>query len=78
MSEETLISKMSTPAGMTVKIGCYQYPKETFDESKMVTFRCSVDRYVLILRSATGAQKRTQIPEDLYLALLAFENDPKF
>lgn len=78
MSEETLISKMSTPAGMTVKIAHNQEIQEKINFNNLSTSRKRVDHYNFILESAKGDRKVTPIPKRLYVALRAFEIDPKF
>lgn len=78
MSEETTISKMSTPAGMTVKISHSQEIQKKINLNNLSTSRKLVDHYNFILESAKGDRKVTAIPKRLYVALRAFEIDSKF
>lgn len=78
MSEETLISKMSTPAGMTVKISHSHEIQEKINLTNMSTSRKRVEHYSFILESVKGDRKVRAIPKRLYVALRAFEIDPKF
>ena len=78
MSEETLISKMSTPAGMTVKIAHTQTKNVSMNVKTGRTGTSRTDHYNFILESAKGDRKVTPIPKRLYVALRAFEIDPKF
>ena len=78
MSEETLISKMSTPAGMTVKIAHSQSETVSVNAKTGRTGTSRTDHYNLILESAKGDRKVTPIPKRLYVAFRAFEIDPKF
>lgn len=78
MSEETTISKMSTPAGMTVKISHSQSKTVSMNFKTGNSRTSRVDHYNFILESAKGDRKVTAIPKRLYVALRAFEIDPKF
>lgn len=78
MSEETVISKMSTPAGMTVKISHSQEAKISMNFETGNSRTSRIDHYDFILESAKGDRKVTAIPKRLYVALRAFEIDPKF
>ena len=75
MSEETIINKLSD--GMIVKIKHYQsvQKKVSFETGNSSTKR--TDHYQFITES-NGKQKTTNIPKRLYVALRAFEIDPKF
>ena len=78
MSEETLISKISTSAGMTVKIEHFQQKKVSMNFKTGNSRTSRVDHYSFVLESASGDRKVTAIPKRLYVALRAFEIDPKF
>lgn len=75
MSVETIINKLSD--GMIVKIKHYQEVKKkvNFETGSSSTKR--IDHYQFITESK-GKQKITNIPKRLYVALRAFEVDPKF
>jgi len=75
MSEETIINKLSD--GMIVKIKHYQsvQKKVNFETGSNSTKR--TDHYQFITES-NGRQQRTAISKRLYVALRAFEIDPKF
>lgn len=75
MSQETIINKLSD--GMIVKIKHYQsvQKKMNFETGSSSTKR--IDHYQFITES-NGRQHITNIPKRLYVALRAFEIDPKF
>lgn len=75
MSEEMIIKKLSD--GATVKIKHYQLvqKKMNFETGSSSTKR--TDHYQFVTES-NGSQKVTAIPKRLYVALCAFEIDPKF
>lgn len=75
MSVETIINKLSD--GMIVKIKHYQEVKKkmNFETGSSSTKR--IDHYQFITES-NGKQKIKNIPKRLYVALRAFEVDPKF
>lgn len=75
MSVETIINKLSD--GMIVKIKHYQEVKKkmNFETGSSSTKR--IDHYQFITES-NGKRKITNIPKRLYVALRAFEVDPKF
>lgn len=75
MSQETVINKLSD--GMIVKIKHYQsvQKKVNFETGNSSTKR--TDHYQFITES-NGRQHTTNIPKRLYVALRAFEIDPKF
>lgn len=75
MSVEMLINKLSD--GMIVKIKHYQsvQKKVNFETGNSSTKR--TDYYQFITES-NGQQHTTNIPKRLYVALRAFEIDPKF
>lgn len=75
MSEETIINKLSDD--MIVKIKHYQsvQKKVNFETGSSSTKR--TDHYQFITES-NGKQKTVNIPKRLYVALRAFEIDPKF
>lgn len=75
MSEETIINKLSD--GMIVKIAHFQEVQEKINLTNMSTSRKRVDHYQFITES-NGKQQKTNIPKRLYVALRAFEIDPKF
>lgn len=78
MSEETTISKMSTPASMSVKVAHSQTVQHKMNFRTGSSSSKRVDHYNFILESAKGDRKVTAIPKRLYAALRAFEINPKF
>lgn len=75
MSQETIINKLSD--GMLVKIKHYQsvQKKVNFETGNSSTKR--TDHYQFITES-NGKQRTKNISKRLYVALRAFEIDPKF
>ena len=75
MSEEMIIKKLSD--GATVKIG-HRQSKKVSTNFKTGSSRTSrIDHYEFITES-NGNRKVTAISKRLYVALRAFEIDPKF
>lgn len=75
MSQETIINKLSD--GMIIKISRFREKKVSVNFETGNSRTSHIDRYQFITES-NGEQKKTNIPKRLYLALLAFEIDPKF
>ena len=75
MSEETIIKKLSD--GATVKISHYQEKKVSLNLVTGNSRTSRIDHYEFITES-NGKQKKTKIPKRLYVALRAFEIDPRF
>lgn len=75
MSQETIIKKLSD--GATVKISHHQGQKVSVNLVNGNSRTTRTNHYEFITESS-GKQKKTKIPKRLYLALLAFEIDPKF
>jgi len=78
MSEETVVNKLSTPDGMTVKIGHYQEVQSKINLKTGSSSSRRIDHYEFILESTKVNRKKTAIPKRLYVALRALEIDPKF
>lgn len=75
MSEETIINKLSD--GMIVKISHHQGQKVSVNLVNGNSRTTRTNHYEFITES-NGKQKTTNIPKRLYVALRAFEIDPKF
>lgn len=75
MSKETIINKLSD--GMIVKVAHFREKKVSMNFKTGNSRTSYIDHYQFITES-NGEQKKTSIPKRLYLALLAFEIDPKF
>lgn len=75
MSQETIINKLSD--GMLVKIGHFREKRVSMNFKTGNSRTSHVDHYEFITES-NGQQKKTKIPKRLYVALRAFEIDPKF
>ena len=75
MSEEMIIKKLSD--GAIVKIGHYREKKTSVNIKTGNSRTSHIDHYQFITES-NGNRKTTAIPKRLYVALRAFEIDPKF
>lgn len=75
MSGEMIIKKLSDET--TVKIGHFQEKKVSVNFQTGNSRTSRIDHYEFI-KEQDGKQKKTKISKRLYVALRAFEIDPKF